>query len=175
MSANKWYGPDARANGKKMGGTNGQGGRWEYTPDGHMVWVQDTPTFTPGINFGAGVLPGQNPNGTPYQRQWFELGNDPTQESLNHTFYDDPSNFGLAWQKVLNEFGGMPGSDFYEFLQGFSGTAQKEFNNLAPYGGDDIHVADFIDAYAPQLKGVYDLIPGARKNQRLGLGGRANY
>lgn len=122
------------------------------------------PSFTPGINFGTGVLPGQGQNGQQYQRQWFDVGGDPNNESLNNIYYN--SNWDEAWDKVLNQFGGMPGSDFYDFLQGFSQKAQTEYNNLAPYGGAGINVADFIDAYAPQIKGVYDLIPGSRKGQR---------
>lgn len=132
------------------------------------------PTFTPGINFGSGALPGQGQSGQPYHRSWFDVGGDPKNESLNNIYYN--SNWDEAWDKVLNQFGGMPGSDFYDFLQGFSQKAQTEYNNLAPYGGADINVADFIDAYAPQIKGVYDLLPGSSKGRRgTGVNLRAQY
>lgn len=132
------------------------------------------PTFTPGINFGSGVLPGQGQGGQPYHRGWFDVGGDPKNESLNNIYYN--SNWDEAWDKVLNQFGGMPGSDFYDFLQGFSQKAQTEYNNLAPYGGAGINVADFIDAYAPQIKGVYDLLPGISKGRRgTGVNIRAQY
>jgi hypothetical protein len=137
----------------------------------------NTPTFAPGIVFGQGTLPGQGQGGTPYQRQWFDIGGDPSKTGLNQAFYNDPNNFNLAWDKALNSLGIMPGSSYGNFFSNFAPKAKNDFNNMAPYGGDKVNVADFIDAYAPQVKGVYDLLsPQSRGvGGRLFTAGRATY
>jgi hypothetical protein len=147
------------------------------TPSYDPVGSPNTPTFTPGIVFGGGALPGQGQGGQPYQRQWFDVGGDPTKEGLNQTFYNDPNNFNLAWDKALNSLGIMPGSSYGNFFSNFAPKAKNDYNNMAPYGGDKVNVADFIDAYAPQVKGVYDLLsPQSRGvGGRLFTAGRATY
>lgn len=131
------------------------------------------PTYTPGISFGAGVIPG---HGDTYQRQWFDVGPSGSTEGLNQTYYNDPSNWGYAWDKVLNQFGGQVGGDFYKFLQGFSGTARGDFQNSVPYD-PNLNVANFLDQYAPQIAGVYKLLPSAQTHGSgaMGLAGRATY
>jgi hypothetical protein len=130
-------------------------------------------TYTPGISFGAGTLPGHGEN---YQRQWFDVGPSGSTEGLNQTYYDDPGNWGYAWDKVLNHFGGQVGGDFYKFLQGFSNTARGDFQNSVPYD-PTLHVANFLDQYAPQIAGVYKLQPSAQTHGggSMGLAGRATY
>lgn len=175
------------------GGTGGTGGTVTGNPlapapapvSYDPVGGPNTPTFTPGIVFGQGVLPGQGRAGNalagvpgqPYQRQWFDVGGDPAKEELNQAFYNDPNNFNLAWDKALGALGIMPGSSYGNFFSNFAPKAKNDFNNMAPYGGDKINVADFIDAYAPQVKGVYDLLsPQARGvGGRLFTAGRATY
>jgi hypothetical protein len=131
------------------------------------------PTYTPGISFGQGTLPGHGEN---YQRQWFDVGPNGSTEGLNQTYYDDPGNWGYAWDKVLNQFGGQVGGDFYKFLQGFSNTARGDFQNTVPYD-PNLHVANFLDQYAPQIAGVYKLQPSAQTHGggSMGLAGRATY
>lgn len=136
----------------------------------------NAPTFTPGIVFGQGVIPGQGQGGSPYQRQWFDVGGDPHKETVNNAFYNNPSNWDVAWQKAINQFGGTPGSAYGDFLNSWSTTGQREFNNIAPYD-PNVNVADFIDAYAPQLKGVFGLMSPANRGQRGSVTGfdRAAY
>jgi hypothetical protein len=131
------------------------------------------PTYTPGISFGQGTLPG---HGDTYQRQWFDVGPSGSTEGLNQTYYDDPSNWNYAWDKVLSQFGGQQGGDFYKFLQGFSNTAKGDFQNSVPYD-PNLHVANFLDQYAPQIAGVYKLQPSAQTHGggSMGLAGRATY
>lgn len=130
-------------------------------------------TYTPGIAFGAGTIPG---HGDTYQRRWFDVGPSGGTEGLNQAYYDDPGNWNYAWDKVLNQFGGQPGGDFYKFLQGFSGTARGDFQNSVPYD-PNLHVANFLDQYAPQIMGVYKLQPSAQTHGggASGLAGRATY
>jgi len=136
------------------------------------------PTYTPGISFGAGVIPGQGDN---YQRQWFNIGPNAgvgaanSNEGLNQTYYDDPGNWNYAWDKVLNQFGGVPGGDFYKFLQSFSNTARGDFQNTVPYD-PNLHVANFLDQYAPQIKGVFGLLPSSQAHGGTGgTAGRSTY
>lgn len=134
------------------------------------------PGFTPGISFGQGQIPGSSTvvnqadrttTTAPYHRQWFDVGGDPAKESLNIAYYNDPANWNFAWGKVLNQFGGSQGGNFHDWLQGFSSQARADYQNAVPYD-PNLNVADFLDAYAPQLRGVYDLIPSGQK----GIGGR---
>jgi hypothetical protein len=131
------------------------------------------PTYTPGISFGAGVIPG---HGDDYQRQWFDTGSGQPAGEVNTQFYNDPGNWGYAWDKVLNHFGGQVGGDFYKFLQGFSNTARGDFQNSVPYD-PNLNVANFLDQYAPQIAGVYKLQPSAQTHGSgaFGLAGRATY
>lgn len=190
----------AQGNYKGQGTGAAPTGSWQTQPDGSMVYVyangmggsgpgapsQATgapppvsydpanggPTYTPGIVLGKGVIPGQGEN---YQRNWFDVGPSASTEGLNQTYYDTPGNWGDAWNKVLNQFGGQVGGDFYKFLSGFSGTAKGDFQNSIPYD-PNLHVANFLDQYGPQIKGVYDLLPSTQKYGGLGpIAGRSTY
>jgi hypothetical protein len=135
------------------------------------------PTYTPGIVFGQGQLPGKNPAGGEYQRNWFDVGPSGDSEALNQTYYNDPNNWGFAWDKVVNQFGGMQGGDFNKWLSAFGSKARNDYQNTVPYAGGSLNVADFLDQYAPQVKGVYDLMPGSSKGRggAMPLAGRTNY
>lgn len=156
-------------------------------PPGSTDPLGGGPTYTPGISFGAGIIPGQGTTQrtgagggatttTPYQRSWFDVGPGSGTEGLNQAYYNDPGNWGYAWDKVLNQFGGQVGGDFYKFLQGFSNTARGDFQNSVPYN-PNLNVADFLDQYAPQIAGVYKLQPSAQTHGSgaFGLAGRATY
>jgi hypothetical protein len=131
------------------------------------------PTYTPGISFGQGVIPG---HGDTYQRQWFDVGPSGSTEGLNQAYYNDPGNWNYAWDKVLNQFGGQQGGDFYKFLQGFSNTARGDYQNSVPYD-PNLNVANFLDQYAPQIAGVYKLQPSSQTHGggSMALAGRATY
>lgn len=131
------------------------------------------PTYTPGIAFGAGTIPGHGDN---YQRQWFDVGPSGSTEGLNQAYYNDPGNWNYAWDKVLNQFGGQQGGDFYKFLQGFSNTARGDYQNSVPYD-PNLNVSNFLDQYAPQIAGVYKLLPSSQTHGSgaFGLAGRATY
>lgn len=178
-------------------------GHWQNQADGSLIYVYDNgmggsgpgapppatgapappppvtydppaggPTYTPGFVFGKGVIPGQGDN---YQRQWFDVGPSGSTEALNNTYYNDPSNWGFAWDKVVNQFGGQVGNDFYKFLQGFSNIAKGDYQNSVPYD-PNLNVASFLDQYAPQIKGVYDLLPSSQTHGGTGpLAGRSTY
>lgn len=135
------------------------------------------PTYTPGMVFGQGQLPGKNPSGGEYQRNWFDVGPDSSTEALNNTYYNDPNNWQFAWDKVVNQFGGMPGGDFNKWLSNFSTQGRADFQNTVPYAKGTLNVSDFLDRYAPQIKGVYDLLPGQAKGRggAMPLAGRSNY
>ena len=126
------------------------------------------PTFTPGINFGVGVIPGQGMGGNPYRRQWFDVGPSAEKETLSNTYWNDPSNWDAAWQKVVNQFGGVPGSSYSNFLADWANTGKKEFEGVQPYD-PNINVADFIDQYAPQLQGVFGLLSPRNRGQAGGF------
>lgn len=144
-------------------------------PSREPIGGANAPTFTPGMVFGQGQIPGWGGSRDAYQRQWFDVGSGT--ESLDTQFYNDPNNWQYAWDKVVNQFGGMPGGDFNKFLSGFSGKARNEFQNASNYTNANLNVADFLDQYAPQLKGVYDLLPGQSKGRggAMPLAGRSNY
>lgn len=164
-----WYGPNAN-----YPGANPTAPTTPTTPTGPPSYDPPTggPTYTPGIAFGAGTIPGQGEN---YQRQWFDVGPSGSTEGLNQTYYDDPSNWNYAWDKVLNQFGGTVGGDFYKFLQGFSNTARGDFQNTVPYD-PTLHVANFLDQYAPQIAGVYKLMPSTQTHGGTGgIAGRSTY
>jgi hypothetical protein len=131
------------------------------------------PDLHAGHLFRAGVIPG---HGDDYQRQWFDTGSGQPAGEVNTQFYNDPGNWGYAWDKVLNHFGGQVGGDFYKFLQGFSNTARGDFQNSVPYD-PNLNVANFLDQYAPQIAGVYKLQPSAQTHGggAFGLAGRATY
>jgi hypothetical protein len=133
----------------------------------------DGATYTPGISFGQGVIPG---HGDDYQRQWFDTGANGNHEGLGMTFYNQPENWNYAWNKVLNQFGGQVGGDFYKFLQGFSNTAKGDLATASSYD-PNLYVANFLDQYAPQIAGVYKLQPSAQTHGggSMGLAGRATY
>lgn len=157
--------------------TNGMAGHQDPAPPPDPQPLLPNPTapqYTPGMNFGSGqIAGGKRADGSEYQRTWFQSGPDKT-DKLNDIYYD--KNFDDAFQLAMNQFGGSYGSDYAKFMGGYAGNAKRDYQNSVAYD-PSLHVSNFLDEYAPQIKGLWDLMGSQGRGQRnsAGIAGRAMY
>ena len=102
------------------------------------------------MNFGGGA--------------WkFNLGPNP---NLGNVFYNDPSNWDLAWNQVVNAFGGQQGSNPHTWLTQQSAQARRDFGVAANNAQGNIDVGAFLEGYIPGMGALWSNATAAQKGQQ---------
>ena len=83
---------------------------------------------------------------------------------LGNIYYNAPGNWDVAWNQVLNQFGGQVGSNPYRYLQGMGGKARADFGNRLA-DNPMLNVSDFLNEYVPGLGDLFNSQTSANKGQ----------
>ena len=89
-------------------------------------------------------------------------------------FYNTPSNFGYAWQQVLNQLGGNPSGNYYKFLQNWAPQARAQLG-VATAANPNLRIQDFFNSYAPGLSAQYGLLSPQDRGENSRLAGRPRF
>ena len=84
--------------------------------------------------------------------------------NLGNIYYNTPSNWDVAWNQVLQQFGGQVGSNPYKWLQGMSGKARADYGNKLA-DNPTLNVGDFLNSYIPGMGDLYNSATASSKGQ----------
>jgi hypothetical protein len=85
--------------------------------------------------------------------------------NLGNIYYNNPSNWDVAYNQVLNGLGGQTGSNPYRWLQGQSGRIRANYGNALaddPY----LNVSDFLNNAIGGLGDLYNNATASSKGQQ---------